>query len=134
MTFSDGHHHRQRRNPHRRAHGRPHGQPHGAGADHAPHHPRRPYRPHPAPHPNKLPNSLPGDIEELVHPGSTGEEAAYLKGLVESHAKVTVVLTDGEKFRGRIRYYDRDCFSIGLSARGPRFLLRKEHVAYIVEE
>lgn len=133
MTFPDGHHRRQGRNPH----GRPHGRAHGAGPDHAPHHPRRPHQPHPAPHPNELPNGLPedpGDIEELVHPGSTGEEAAYLQGLVDSHAKVTVVLTDGEKFRGHIRYYDRDCFSIGLSARGPRLLLRKEHVAYIAEE
>jgi sRNA-binding regulator protein Hfq len=126
MTFPDGHHRRQGRNPH----GRPHGRPHGAG-------PRRPHQPPPAPHPYELPNGLPddpGEIEDLVHPGSTGEEAAYLKGLVDSHIQVTVVLTDGEKFRGHIRYYDRDCFSIGLSAQGPRLLLRKEHVACIVED
>jgi sRNA-binding regulator protein Hfq len=133
MTFPDGNHRRQGKNPH----GRPHGRPHGAGPRHAPHHPRRPHQPHPAPHPNQLPYGLPddpGEVEDWIHPGGTGEEAAYLKGLVDSHTKVTVVLTDGEKFRGHIRYYDRDCFSIGLSAQGPRLLLRKEHVACIVED
>ena len=57
-----------------------------------------------------------------------------MKSLVDSHAKVTVVLKSGERLRGRLRYYDRDCFSIGLSARGPRFFLRKENISYISEE
>jgi small nuclear ribonucleoprotein (snRNP)-like protein len=71
---------------------------------------------------------------ELVHPEYTGSETEYLKSLVDSHAKVTVVLKDGERFRGYIRYYDRHCFSIGLSAEGPRILLRKASVSYISEE
>ena len=64
----------------------------------------------------------------------TGSESAYLKSLVDSRAKVTVVLNTGEEFRGRIRYYDRHCFSIGLSAEGPRLFLRKASVAHIIEE
>ena len=73
-------------------------------------------------------------IQDLVQPEQTGSESAYLKSLVDSRAKVTVVLKNGEKLRGRVRYYDRDCFSIGASARGPRFFLRKASVSYILEE
>ena len=63
-----------------------------------------------------------------------GSESAYLKSLVDSRAKVTVVLKSGERLQGRIRYYDRYCFSVGLSARGPKIFLRKENVSYISEE
>jgi small nuclear ribonucleoprotein (snRNP)-like protein len=76
----------------------------------------------------------PSEIQNLVNPENTGSETAYLKSLVDSRAKVTVVLKNGERLRGRLRYYDRHCFSIGLSARGPRFFLRKENVSYISEE
>jgi small nuclear ribonucleoprotein (snRNP)-like protein len=69
-----------------------------------------------------------------VHPDHTGSESAYLKSLIDSHAKVTVVLKNGERFQGRIRYYDRHCFSIGLSAKGPRIFLRKSSVSYISED
>ena len=74
------------------------------------------------------------DINELVHPEHTGSESAYLKSLVDSRLKVTVVLTNGERLRGFIRYYDRHCFSIGLSAEGPRIFLRKASVSYIAED
>jgi small nuclear ribonucleoprotein (snRNP)-like protein len=69
-----------------------------------------------------------------VHPEHTGAETAYLKSLVDSHAKVTVVLKDGERLHGYIRYYDRHCFSVGLSAKGPKIFLRKASVSYISEE
>jgi len=74
------------------------------------------------------------DGQVLVHPEHTGSESAYLKSLIDSRAKVTVVLTNGERFQGRIRYYDRHCFSIGLSANGPRIFLRKASVSYIAED
>jgi small nuclear ribonucleoprotein (snRNP)-like protein len=76
----------------------------------------------------------PPDVHELMQPEYTGSEAAYLKSLIDSRAIVTVVLTDGERLQGRIRYYDCDCFSIGLSATGPRIFLRKDSVAYICED
>jgi small nuclear ribonucleoprotein (snRNP)-like protein len=76
----------------------------------------------------------PSGVQDHIHPEHTGSESDYLKSLVDSRAKVTVVLTTGERLQGRIRYYDQDCFSIGLSGRGPRLFLRKENVAYIVEE
>jgi hypothetical protein len=76
----------------------------------------------------------PPEIQDLAHLEQTGSESVYLKSLVDSHAKVTVVLNDGERFHGRIRYYDRNCFSIGLSAEGPRIFLRKTSVSYIAED
>ncbi|HSW38700.1 MAG TPA: RNA chaperone Hfq [Acidobacteriota bacterium] len=75
-----------------------------------------------------------GDIHDLIDPERTGSEAAWFKSLVDSRAMVTVVLTTGEKLQGRIRYYDQDCFSIGLTAKGPRFLVRKASVAHISAE
>jgi sRNA-binding regulator protein Hfq len=65
---------------------------------------------------------------------NTGAEPDYLKSLVDSRAKVTVVLNTGERLQGRIRYYDHHCFSIGLSAHGPRLFLRKDSVSYIAED
>jgi hypothetical protein len=44
-----------------------------------------------------------------------------------------VVLKTGERLRGRIRYYDRDCFSLGPAGGGPKLLLRKGSVSYICE-
>jgi sRNA-binding regulator protein Hfq len=74
------------------------------------------------------------EVSDLVHPEHTGSESAYLKSLVDSHSKVTVVLTSGERLHGVIRYYDRDCFSVGLSSEGPRIFLRKASVSYIAED
>jgi hypothetical protein len=73
------------------------------------------------------------NFDDLVHPEHTGSETEYFKTLIDTHAKVTVKLTDGERLHGFIRYYDSDCFSIGLSAEGPRIFLRKASVAYIAE-
>ena len=75
----------------------------------------------------------PQGIHDLIQPEHTGSESEYLKSLVDSRAKVTVVLKTGERFQGRIRYYDRYCFSIGLSGHGPRLFLRKDSVSYIAE-
>lgn len=76
----------------------------------------------------------PSEVQNLKNPENTGSETAYLRSLVDSRSKVTVVLKNGEKLRGHVRYYDRDCFSIGVSAKGPRFFLRKENISYISED
>src|SRR5512141_934711 len=73
-------------------------------------------------------------MHDLIQPEHTGSESDYLKSLVDSHAKVTVVLNTGERLKGQIRYYDRFCFSIGLSGHGPNLFLRKSSVSYIEEE
>jgi RNA chaperone Hfq len=66
--------------------------------------------------------------------GFSETESSYLKSLIDSRSKVTVFMKNGERFNGRIRYYDRDCFSIGLSTEKRKIFLRKEHVSYISEE
>lgn len=71
---------------------------------------------------------------EVVNPEQTGSEATYLKSLVDSHREVTVVLDTGERFRGCIRYYDGDLFSLGLSAEHRNLLIRKDSISYIAEE
>lgn len=81
--------------------------------------PKRPPRPAP---------QMPSD------PESTGEEAAYLKTLVDHATPVVVVLKSGEQLRGQLRYYDRDVFSLGPSDGGPKLLLRKTSIRYMYEE
>ena len=65
---------------------------------------------------------------------STGQEAAYLKSLIDSRTMIIVVLTTGEQLRGHVRYYDRDCFSLGPADGGPKLFLRKSSIRYMYEE
>ena len=65
---------------------------------------------------------------------STGSESAMLRSLVESGALVTVVLISGERLRCRIRYQDRDLFSIKLADGGPNLLVRKSSVLKILDQ
>ena len=71
---------------------------------------------------------------DSIDPSSTGAEAAYLRSLIDSRTSVIVVLNTGGQLRGRIRYFDRDCFSIGLADRRLNIFLRKSSVRYIYEE
>ena len=71
---------------------------------------------------------------ESANPASAETEASYLKFLVDSRKRVTVAMKNGEKFQGRIRYYDQFCFSVGLSSGNRKIFLRKENVSYIAEE
>ena len=74
------------------------------------------------------------DFKNPLHFATTGTESSYLKSLIDSHAKVTVRMKSGEQFHGHIRYYDRYCFSIGLSQGKRKIFLRKDSVSYISEE
>jgi sRNA-binding regulator protein Hfq len=74
------------------------------------------------------------ETNDALQAEQAGSESAYLKSLIDSHAKVTVVLASGERLQGQIRYYDRECFSIGPSNGGPKIFLRKASVSYISEE
>lgn len=64
----------------------------------------------------------------------TGQEAAYLRTLIDKEIPVVVVLRTGEKLRGIVRYYDRDVFSLGPADGGPKLFLRKTGVRYLYEE
>jgi hypothetical protein len=73
-------------------------------------------------------------LEPPANSSRTGDEAAYLKSLVDSHKVVTVVFSNGDRLRGRVRYYDRDFLSVGPAERGPNVLLRKSSLRYISED
>lgn len=103
-------------------------------SQHTQRHARPPHHLHRQTQPIRQPRQPHQIAEDLVHPEHTGSESTFLKSLVDSHAKVTVVLKNGERLRGHIRYYDQYCFSLGLSAHGPRLFLRKDSVSYIAEE
>ena len=87
-------------------------------------------REHPREHPPIDPLELPQDVDSE----KTGREADYLKSLVDTKKKVDVVFADGEKLEGKVRYYDRDCFSVGPSGGGPKIFLRKGSLRYFTEE
>jgi RNA chaperone Hfq len=74
------------------------------------------------------------NYRELAQPESTGKESSYLKSLIDSRTPVTVTMINGDQFHGHIRYYDRDCFSIGLSSEKRKIFLRKDSVSCITEE
>jgi len=79
------------------------------------------------------PEVLPEDEDEAPDLASTGSEAGYFRSLVDTKAKVTVVLLTGERIRGRVRYYDRHCFSIGPAGGGPKIFIRKSSIKYILD-
>ena len=72
--------------------------------------------------------------DRLSEPSGEGAEAMELRSLVDSRAQVTVTLKSGEQLRGRIRYYDRDCFSLRVAGGGPKLFLRKSSVLQIQED
>ncbi len=91
----------------------------------------RPYKDRHRPWDNGAPQELPEE-DDSPDIASTGSEAGYFRSLVDSKAKVTVVLRTGERLSGRIRYYDHCCFSLGPAGGGPKLLIRKSSVKYIV--
>lgn len=91
----------------------------------------QPYKDRRRPWDNGAPQELPEE-DESPDIASTGSEAGYFRSLVDSKAKVTVVLRTGERLSGRIRYYDRCCFSLGPVGGGPKLLIRKSSVKYIL--
>jgi sRNA-binding regulator protein Hfq len=119
MAFIKRHHFKKR-----------HGERHGVGHPerHGVHHAERHMEQH-REHSLKLP-----EAREMMQPEHTGSESAYMKSLIDSHTKVTVVLRSGERLQGQIRYYDRFCFSIGPADNGPKIFIRKDSVSYIAED
>jgi hypothetical protein len=75
----------------------------------------------------------PSDKAAIPNIENTGREAGYLDQLIRQETPVAVVLKNGEIWRGYIRYYDRDVFSIGPLDGGPKIFLRKESVRYLYE-
>lgn len=66
-------------------------------------------------------------------PEQTDREAVYLRHLIDSKAPLTAVLRSREEIQGRLRYYDREYFSIKVAETGLNMLVRKDSVLYLVE-
>lgn len=92
------------------------------------------YQERPREYPREHPPIDPLELPEEVDSEKTGREAEYLKSLVDTKTKVDVVFADGEKLEGKVRYYDRDCFSVGPSGGGSKIFLRKGSLRYFTEE
>lgn len=66
-------------------------------------------------------------------PDETGQEAAFLKYLVEAHKDVKIKMLDGEEFSGWIEYYDQNM--IRLTRQGaPNLFIFKHRILYVSEE
>jgi host factor-I protein len=66
-------------------------------------------------------------------PESTYQEATYLKTLVDKQRPVTIKLTDGERVRGWIEYYDRNMLRLTRDGK-PNLFIYKDRIAYVAEE
>jgi host factor-I protein len=65
-------------------------------------------------------------------PEETGEEAAFLKHLVESHRDVTIKMVDGEEVSGWVEYYDRNMIRLTRSG-APNLFIYKNQIVYLKE-
>ena len=63
----------------------------------------------------------------------TGMESLYLKELMDAEMPVVVVMSNGDRIQGVIRYYDRDVFSLGPADGSPKVFLRKSSIRYLYE-
>lgn len=66
-------------------------------------------------------------------PGSTNEEAGYLKHLAEKQTPITLKLVNGETLRGFIEYYDLNMLRLTRQGQ-PNLFIFKHQVAYLAEE
>ena len=60
-------------------------------------------------------------------------EALYLKELIDTQKTIVIVMNDGDQIRGKVRYYDKDVFSVGPEGGGPKMFLRKSGIRYLYE-
>jgi host factor-I protein len=65
-------------------------------------------------------------------PDETGQEAAFLKHLAESHRDVTIKMVDGEEVSGWIEYYDRNMIRLTRSG-APNLFIFKNQIVYLKE-
>ena len=65
-------------------------------------------------------------------PEETGQEAAFLKQLAESHRDVTIKMLDGEEVSGWIEYYDRNMIRLTRSG-APNLFIFKHQIVYLKE-
>ena len=92
---------------------------------------RGPNRGKPSGKPRRSPSAAPS---RPIDPDDTGRESDYFKKLVDNEKAVVVVMSDGEKVSGTIRYYDREVFSLGPADGSTKRFLRKSSIRYLYED
>ena len=93
---------------------------------------RGPNRGKPSGKPRRPPSAL--TASRPIDPDDTGRESEYFKKLVDNEKAVVVVMSDGEKVHGTIRYYDREVFSLGPADGSTKRFLRKSSIRYLYED
>ena len=68
-----------------------------------------------------------------VPPEQTNAENFYYLKQMAGKTPMVVVLDDGEKLRGVIEWYDRDCIKVN-RIREPNMLVMKRHIKYMYKE
>ena len=66
-------------------------------------------------------------------PGETGQEALYLRSLSERQVLVSIKLSDGEKVRGWIEYFDDTMLRLTREAE-PNLFIYKQQICTIAED
>jgi len=74
-----------------------------------------------------------GGRRKQIPPEQTNAENFYYIKQMTSRSAVTVVMEDGEKIRGAIEWYDRDCIKINRT-NGPNLLVMKRYIKFIYKD
>ncbi len=82
-----------------------------------------PARTHTVPIPNKKP----------APPEITHAENFYWVKQMQSRTPMSIVLLDGEKLRGTVEWYDRDCIKLTRSG-SPNLLIFKRAIKYVLKD
>jgi len=79
------------------------------------------------------PGSSPGPRRRAAPPESTNAEAFYYLKQMNTATPMVLVLDDGERIRGRIEWYDRNCLKVHRDD-GPNLLLFKHCIRYLYKQ
>jgi host factor-I protein len=80
-----------------------------------------------------MPSGIPQPSRRSQAANNTGQEALYLKSLVERQVRVQVKLRDGELLQGVIEYFDANMLRLNRDGK-PNLFLYKHHIHTLCEE
>jgi host factor-I protein len=80
-----------------------------------------------------MPNSTPPAGRRSQAANHTGQEALYLKSLVDRQVRVQIKLRDGELLQGVVEYFDANMLRLNREGK-PNLFLYKHHIHTLSEE
>ncbi len=80
-----------------------------------------------------MPPSQPLTARKGHAANATGQEALYLKSLVDRQVRLQIKLKDGERVSGVLEYFDANILRLTREGK-PNLFLYKHHVHTLVEE